>query len=178
MNVDYKKSVGVFGLALPLLFFFALFIALFVGKSWVTKNYQKKAVVYEQSQNRQRQIVQLEKKVEAQSDSLKRWKALVESGTRRSFLDQWKLAGRPFKSKEFKMDLPAWSKSQGLAQGVAQPATQVSISFVATFKAIQMALLDVETRFPQMQLDSLDLKPSGDGYTLEIQTKHTIWTKD
>jgi len=179
MSVDYKKSVGVFGFALPLGFLLVLMLGLLIGKSWVSKRYQQKSTAYEQSQNRQRQIAQLDKKVKVQRERLSQWKSLIDQGSRRAVMNQWKAAGASFKAKEFKMDLPIWkNKSSGLGAGVNQPSTQVSISFVATYRAMQLALLNVETYFPQMQLDSLQMTPSKDGYTLNVKTTHTIWTKN
>ena len=41
---------------------------------------------------------------------------------------------------------------------------------------MQLALLEVETKLPHMQLDSLTMTPADDGESINFNTTFTVWT--
>lgn len=177
MEQDFKKAVAVFGLVLPVLLIVALIVAVIVGKGRVTKTYKTRQAAYQQSQMQQKQLQLLRQKVAQEKEVLESWEALLAKESRRSFTQHWKEVGQSFKSREFQLELPTWqNQSSGLGQGHSQPASQVSMNFDATFRAMQIALLKMETRLPQMQLDSISMKLGQDGQTLNFQTQFTVWT--
>jgi len=179
MAMDYKKSVAVFGLAIPMFVLLALIVAVFVAKSHVSSTYQRRVQSHQQAKNLVRRIIQSEKEVESQKALLQTWNTMITSETRRSFLQHWKDAGKFYKPKEFQMDLPSWSnESSGLGKGGSQSAVQVTMNFDGSYRAMQTALMKVETRLPQMQLDEMEMRPNKDGRTMNFKTTHTIWTKD
>lgn len=177
MEQDFKKSVAVFGLAIPMMVVALCVIALLVGKSKVNKSYQAKSQSYQKSQLVNQKMTMLKEKVAQESKVLDSWEVMLAAESRRSFTQHWKQVGQAFKSKEFQLELPSWkNKSSGLGSQVSQPASQVSMTFDATFRAMQIALMEMETRLPQMQLDSIQLKSGSDGETLNFKTQFTVWT--
>ena len=58
-----------------------------------------------------------------------------------------------------------------------QSASQVEMNFSATFRAMQMLLIEIESTLPQMQLDSLSMSPDTGG-KLNFKTIYTVWTKN
>lgn len=177
MKHRYQKAVGVFGFALPLLFFILLITVLLVAKGRVDDTHALRKQAYEQDLNTKRQIAQLEKKMHTEKETLSAWRKMLKTENRRTFGEHWKRATQTFKGKEFQSSLPAWkSQSAGLGKGVKQPASQVTLTFDATFRAMQIALMEMETTLPQMQLDSMSMKPSKEGRTMNFQTTFTLWT--
>ncbi|NWK54876.1 hypothetical protein HW115_04600 [Verrucomicrobiaceae bacterium N1E253] len=179
MERNYKQSVTVFGLVLPMLFAVLCAVGLFIGLNYVNKTYQLKNRNYQQDQVVQREISLLKKQVVSQNETLSEWEALLAAENRRSFTQHWKDVGQTFKPNEFNMDLPTWqNQSRGLGKALPdQPASQVKMSFNATFRAMQTALMEIETRLPQLQLDSMKMKPSDNGKTLNFETTFTLWTE-
>ena len=67
--------------------------------------------------------------------------------------------------------------NNGLGKGVGQPVIQIEMKFLATFRAMQQALIAIESRLPQVQLDAFSMKPDSDGKRLNFTAKFTVWTK-
>jgi hypothetical protein len=177
MKANYQKAVGVFGFAIPLLFLILLISAVLVAHGRVDDTYRLRKRAFDQDLNTKRQIAQLEKKMHTEKEMLNAWLEMLAAENRRSFTEHWKTASLSFKGKELQWSLPAWkSQSAGLGKGVKQPASQVTMSFDATFRAMQIALMEMETRLPQMQLDSMSMKPNKEGRTMNFQTTFTLWT--
>jgi hypothetical protein len=51
------------------------------------------------------------------------------------------------------------------------------MSFIGTYRAMQLALMRLETTLPTMQLDSLDISENGNGQGVKFTTKYTVWTR-
>jgi len=177
MKYRYQKAVAVFGLAIPLFFLVLLIAAVLVAKGRVDDTHQLRGQAYLQDLNTTRQITQLEKKVHDEEEMRDAWQKMLAAENRRSFTEHWKRASGSFKGNEFRSSLPAWkSQSAGLGKNVKQPASQVTLTFDATFRAMQIALMEMETSLPQMQLDSMSMTPNKEGQTMNFQTTFTLWT--
>ena len=111
------------------------------------------------------------------ADTLKEWDRLLKTETRGSFLEHWKTAEGNFTGKELTKTSHNWvNYSEGIGRGVSQPASQVNMSFSATYRAMQLALMEMETTLPNMQLDSMTMTPDSNGKGLNFKTKFTVWT--
>ena len=176
MKTNYKKSVAVFGLAMPLLFLAFLIAAVLVAKGRVSDMYQVRERTHQQGVTMKRQLALLENKVRSKKERLQAWQTMLSQQSRSSFTQDWKDAGRSFKRNEFQSDLPAWkSKSSGLGGKLQQPASQVTMTFDASFRAMQTVLMEMETKLPQMQMDSMSMNPNPDGRTMNFKTTFTVW---
>ena len=176
METNYKKSVALYGLALPMLFLLLLIVAAVIAKGRVSDTYQKRELIHQQGLITNLQIKKLTKKVEAEKEILDSWTTMLSEDSRSSFAESWKEAGHSFERNEFQSDLPAWkSKSSGLGNKLKQPASQVTMIFDASFRAMQTALIEMETKLPQMQMDSMSMKPNKNGRTMDFTTTFTVW---
>ncbi|MBK1854445.1 hypothetical protein JO972_05720 [Verrucomicrobiaceae bacterium 5K15] len=178
MSSYYKNPVAVFGLMLPLLGFAVLAAGAFYGSSTINKKFKKKKRVYDRAQVAERAMLQLQAKVGQNGPALKRWEELMSTETRSTFVDHWKEAEGKLKGTEFTRAQHNWiNYSEGLGKGVAQPASQVEMNFAATYRAMQIALLEIESELPQLQLDSLTMSPGATGGKLNFKTTFTVWTQ-
>ena len=58
----------------------------------------------------------------------------------------------------------------------AQPSSQVRMAFRGTFRTMQRAFLELETRMPQLQLQELRIDPStSQSSLLNFQVTYTAW---
>lgn len=176
-EINYKQAITVFGAALPLaLMAVVAGIALYMSSS-TSSEYKKKKKAYDKAQVEIKQTMELQGKVQKKADYLKEWDHMLATETRGTFLEHWKTAEKKFSGKELTKTSHNWTNySDGLGKGITQPASQVSMSFTATYRAMQLALLEMETKLPQMQLDSLTMTPDDNGESINFNTVFTVWT--
>ncbi|MFK7910258.1 MAG: hypothetical protein AB8F34_06605 [Akkermansiaceae bacterium] len=177
MNDNYKKSVTLFGIALPcLLMAIVVGVVLYMSSS-ISTEYTKKKKAYDKAQVGLKQTMELQGKVQETSQYLREWDHLLNTETRGTFVEHLKTAEEKFSGKELTKTNHNWvNYSSGLGKGITQPASQLNMSFSATYRAMQLALLELETKLPHMQLDSLTMTPEKNGETINFKTTHTIWT--
>lgn len=176
---NYKKAVGVFGIAIPMVVMTGLALFALSKASDVEKKYLAKERLLKREQIIKMQNAALKKQVKEQEEALNGWKELIAGESPRTFLQHWKETEKQFKSDEFIRELPVWqNRSTGIGKGVGQEAGQVVMTFDATYRAMQTALLEMETRLPQMQLDSIEISPSKQGGLLNFKTQHTVWANE
>ena len=66
--------------------------------------------------------------------------------------------------------------SGGIGSASAQNSSQIRMGFRGTFRTLQRAFLELETRMPQLQLESISLQPvSTSGFLLTAQITYTAW---
>ena len=176
-NEYYKQSVTVFGIAIPLgLMVLMGGIAMYMASS-TSAEYKKKKVAYDQAQTAMKETVALQGQLQKSSEYLESWDKMMKTETRGSFLEHWKVAEKKFTGKELTKTSHNWTNySDGMGKGINQPASQVKMSFSATYRAMQLAMMEMETKLPQMQLDSMTMTPSSNGESLNFETKFTVWT--
>jgi hypothetical protein len=177
MNEYYKKSVAVFGMGIPLLLMVVIGgVALYMSSS-VGADYEKKKKTYDTAQKTLRETMELQGKVKRNAEQLKAWDQLMATETRGSFLEHWKTAEKKFSGKELTKSSHNWTNySQGIGLGASQSASQVNMSFTATFRAMQLALMEMESQLPNMQLDSIKMTADSSGKAINFNTTFTVWT--
>lgn len=179
MNSYYKHSVAVFGLTLPLLAVAVVAGACLYGVSSIDQKFKKKHIVYNKAQIEEQKTTELQGRVAQNGNHLKDWQKVLSSETRGSFVEHWKVAEKKFTGKEFTRAPHNWvNYSEGLGKGIDQPASQVEMNFSATYRAMQLALMEIESKLPQLQLDSLTMTPDNSGEKLNFKTKFTVWTQN
>ena len=176
-NEYYKQSVTVFGIVIPLVLMLVVGLAALYMSSSTATEYKKKKVVYDQAQTEMKATVALQTQLQEKGKYIEEWDKMLKTETRGSFLEHWKTAEAKFSGKELTKTSHNWlNYSEGLGKGINQPASQVNMSFSATYRAMQLALMEMETKLPQMQLDSMTITPSSNGESLDFKTKFTVWT--
>ena len=177
MSDYYKQPVAVFGLALPMLVIVIIAGVVIYMSSSVSREYASKKKQYDISLNAKRESMELLGRVNANKKLLSVWDGMMRSETRGTFLEHWKNAEKKFTGKELTKSSHNWTKySEGLGRGIGQPASQVKMTFLATYRAMQTALMEMESTLPQMQLDSLTMSPDSNGKGINFETTYTVWT--
>ena len=64
----------------------------------------------------------------------------------------------------------------GFGSVAAQSSSQIRIAFRGTYRTLQRAFLELETRMPQLQLQDLRIDPSSNQSSLmNFQVTYTAW---
>jgi len=145
--------------------------------SSVSSEHLVKKRKYDKAQVEMRQSMELLGKVNKNKALLSEWDRMMRTETRGTFLEHWKKAEKKFSGKELTKSSHNWvNYSEGLGRGVSQPASQVNMTFLATYRAMQAALMEIESTLPNMQLDSLTMTPASSGKGIDFKTTFTVWT--
>lgn len=177
MSDYYRQPIAVFGLIIPIVVAVLMAGSVLYYTGSVKRKFAVKQKEYDLSQQAKRKIMMLRGQVNQNRESLKAWDEMLKTETRGTFLEHWRDASKDFNGKELTKTSRSWiNYSEGIGKGVAQPSSQVVMSFVGTYRAMQQALMNLETMLPTMQLDSLDMSPEDSGKGVKFTTTHTVWT--
>ncbi|MFP6865468.1 MAG: hypothetical protein VCA35_05960 [Roseibacillus sp.] len=179
MNPHYKEPVIIFGLVAPLLLIVLVFALGFHFRGKFEKTYEARLRKYEDYKSVEAQREALEKKIRTQEPHMNRWMRLFEKPTATAvngFFSEYQKRqdGKKFQQTKFRRT----SSSGGIGGASSQPSIQLQLAFRGTFRALQNAFLELETRMPQLQLDSIKLsiaQPNQD--TLNADLIYTAWQK-
>jgi hypothetical protein len=173
----YRKSILVFGVALPLFTSALLLSACYVIQSKVADSFQRKQQGYKMYQANKITQNQLQSQVSKQKTNLDRWNILLKQETASALSTQLQQISEHLSSKDFARTAfdPTGPKA-GFANISAQKSSQIKIAFRGTFTALQKAFLELETRMPQLQLQDLKIDPSSNqSALLNVQVNYTAW---
>ncbi len=176
MNL-YRKSILLFGIALPLFATVLLLGICYIVQSKVATSFKSKQQGYKTYQANKVTQNQLQTQVAKQSTNLVRWNTLLKQETASALSTQLQQIGEHFSSKDFvKTAFDPTGPKSGFANVSSQKSSQVKIAFRGTFTALQKAFLELETRMPQLQLQDLKIDPSSNQSTLlNVQVNYTAW---
>jgi len=172
----YKQSIIVFGIVLPIVAIAAVIGGFHVVKSKMTASHAIKSEqyrIYSQSRNA---AMEIEAKIGRQRPHLTRWKADLAAETTSTVRTHLKAIGEKLPSKEFQETAfdPINTKG-GFGSSSLQKSSQLRLAFRGTYRSVQRALTDLESRMPQLQLQDLKIDPGNQSSLLNFQVTFTAW---
>jgi hypothetical protein len=173
----YRQPIIIFGAVLPILGAIALVAtgSMLTSKMSASFNNKQNAYqAYEQSLKASRDI---EAEVIRQRKHLERWNAELSAETASAVTGNLREIAETLPNKEFQQtgfERPAGSSGFGTAS--AQKSSQVRIGFRGTYRTLQRAFLDLETRMPQLQMQEMKMEPMSSSTSLmNVQVTYTAW---
>lgn len=175
----YRNSIILFGIVIPSVLIAALVGASFVVKGKIAASFDNKMTNFKTFQQGQKAGQAIEKEVTLQRQHLARWDALVEKDTASAVTSQLREISENLPSKEFQQTAFERSGAKGGLSGTAaQKSSQIRIAFRGTYRTMQRAFLELETRMPHLQLEDLKIDPSNNLTSLlNFQVTYTAWEK-
>ncbi len=172
----YKQPIILFGIVLPLLGIFAAMGAFYVLKSRMTESFAQKTSEYGAYSMSQKMAMETEGRVRIQREHLARWKKDLSAETTSTMRTHLKAISEKLPPKEFQeTNFEPASTKTGLGVVSAQKSSQIRLGFRGTFRSVQRALLELETRMPQLQLQDLKVSPSSQSSLLNFQITYIAW---
>lgn len=178
----YRQSTIVFGLILPLLGMGLLTGAGFVMYSKVQGSMANKQQQLNQFELSHRESELMEKKLQDQRKFLQQWNRLLEEESASAVNKKLGALAKVLPSKEFqKSGFDRTPGASGLATNNPQHSSQIRVAFRGTYRTMQRAFLELETKLPQLQLQDLRITPTsaqgqgGQFSLLNFQASYTAW---
>ena len=175
MNL-YRTPIALFGFVLPVFVTGALAGVALVVKSKIEASFNEKLGHFQgYEQNR---ILALAREAEnsRKRESYKRWEEMLSKETASSIGTTLAAIEDKLPSKEFQVttrDFPA--NRAGFAAVSAQNSGQVHLAFRATYRSMQQAFLELESRMPHLQLQDMRIDPSNNSNSLNFDVYYTSW---
>lgn len=173
----YRQTIALFGVVLPIAIAAVVVGVGFLLKSQVAasfENKQSKSKAFEMGRKAGHEI---ETQVASQREHVERWNALLAQETASAVTINLREIYEHLPGKEIQQ--AAFERLQGkggFGAISAQGSSQIRIAFRGTFRTMQRAFLELETRMPQLQLQELRIDPSSSQSTLlNFQVIYTAW---
>jgi len=176
----YRQSIILFGIVLPVLACALLAAVGFTLKSKTLESYDNKQTLYRSHEINRVLALNSEKKITIQRPHLVHWNELLAEDPASAVNINLRAIAEILPAKEFQKT--AFERSpgrSGFGAAVAQPSSQLRIVFRGTFRTMQHAFLELETRMPQLQLQDLRIDPNSNPQNpsalLSYQVSYTAW---
>ena len=175
MNL-YRTPIALFGFVLPVFITDALAGAALIVKSRIEASFNGKLSHFQGYEQNRIQALAREAENGKKRDHYKTWETLLSKETASNVGSTLAVIEDKMPSKEFQVttrDFPA--NRAGFASVSAQNSGQVHLAFRATFRTMQAAFLELETRMPHLQLQELRIDPSANSNSLNFDVYYTAW---
>ncbi len=173
----YRQTIILFGVIVPV-----LCAAIVVGigsmlKSKMAASFDNKQKTYKTYEQARHAGLKIEAEVIRQREHLERWNEQLSLETASTVATNLREISDQLPSKEIQQtafERPNGSGGFGVAS--AQNSSQIRIGFRGTYRTLQRAFLELETRMPQLQLQELKLDPINTHSSLmNLQVTYTAW---
>lgn len=178
MNL-YRKNIAVFGLALPVLGAVLIVVACGFLKGKMKTSFEVKQSNFRTYEQGRLAALEIETTVTRQLPHLERWEKSLSEETASSVGTNLREIYSHLPNKEIQQtafERPGGAVGFGAAS--AQKSSQIRIAMRGTFRTLQRAFLELETRMPQLQLEELRMEPvTSHASQLNFQVTYTAWEK-
>lgn len=176
----YRQSIALFGIGLPAIAAVVLIGLGFLAKSQIVASFKNKQGLFKTYQADFHKAQSEETAIIRQREHVQRWNALLEEESSSAVNNHLRTIAGILPPKEFqKTAFERTSGSAGFAATSAQPASQLKIIFRGTYRTMQRAFLELETRMPQLQLQEMRIEPNSNQQNpsplLNVQVTYTAW---
>lgn len=175
----YRQSIILFGFVVPLAICAAVVGGGMILKSKTSASFGEKQTLYKSAENDRVGSLGIEAQISKKRPHMERWISQVEKETANAITSHLKQIGDSLPPKEFQQTAVEYPTNRtGFATVSAQDSSQVRLAFRGTFRSVQLALAELESRMPQLQLQEFKIDPSSSSSsTLNFQVTYTAWEK-
>lgn len=173
----YRQPIALFGIVLPIAMAAVVVGICFLLKSQMTGSFENKQTKYKAYEMARMAGLEIESQVTRQRPDIERWNALFAQETNSAVTINLKEIAENLPSKEMQKTASERLQAKaGFGAVSAQGSSQIRIAFRGTFRTMQRAFLELETRMPQLQLQELRIDPSSSQSSLlNFQVIYTAW---
>jgi len=175
----YRQTIILFGIILPVIGAAALVGIGFALKSKMADSFDNKQKNYKTYEQGRLAGLEIEAQVTRQRQHIDRWNTQLAQETASAVTTNLREISEHLPPKEIQQTaFERPSGNGGFGSISAQRSSQIRIAFRGTFRTMQRAFLELETRMPQLQLQELRIDQSSSQSTLlNFQVTYTAWEK-
>lgn len=175
--MHYRQSILLFGLILPLVLAGLIVGGAFYARQSVAQSYGAKEKQFKLYEQNKRGAEALEKELTVKREYVKQWKSLLAEETKSQVNNHIrKIQDSPL-GKEFQQtSTDSLNMPGGFASVSAQKSSQIRLGFRGTYRALQRAFLELETRMPQLQMQELKIDANASQASMNnVDITYTAW---
>jgi len=173
----YRQSILLFGLIIPLLLAGLVVGGAFYARQNVAESFVAKEKQFRLYDLNKRSTEALDKDLGPKRDHVIRWKSLLAEETKSQVNNHIrKIQDSPL-GKEFQQtSTESLNTPGGFASVSAQKSSQIRLGFRGTYRALQRAFLELETRMPQLQLQEIKIDANSTQASMNnVDVTYTAW---
>lgn len=173
----YRQPIIIFGIALPVVVAFVIVGLCLMFKGRIETSYENKKKNYTAYEQGHMAGLAIENQVSRQHQHMERWNEQLSQETASTVTSNLRSIAEHLPKKEYQQTAfdPSNTKG-GFGMVSAQNSSQLRIAFRGSFRTMQRAFLELETRMPQLQLQDLKIDPSSSqSALLNFQVTYTAW---
>jgi hypothetical protein len=173
----YRQTIILFGIIIPLVIATAVAAGGFLLKSQMASSFENKQKTYKTYEQGRLAGLAIEAQVTRQRHHLERWNEQLSQETASSVATNLRKIAEHLPGKEIQQTaFERPSANGGFGTASAQKSSQLRIAFRGTYRTMQRAFLELETRMPQLQLQELQISSNSNQSTLlNFQVTYTAW---
>lgn len=175
MNL-YRQAIALFGFVVPVVIAAGVIAIGLTVKGRISDSFNEKCSHFEGFKQNKVSTLALEAKISKKREHISQWEELVSKETASTISSNLRIVEERLPSKEFQITGQQFPTAKaGFAAVSGQNSAQVRLAFRATYRSMQRALLELETRMPQLQLQELRMEPSANSNNLNFEVNYTAW---
>lgn len=173
----YRQTIILFGIVIPAVITAVLIGICFLVKSNMSESFENKKQNYTIYESSRVGGLGIEAIVTRQRQHLERWNIQLAQETASAVTTNLREISEHLPSKEIQQTAFERPTDRGGFGSVsAQASSQIRIAFRGTFRTLQQAFLELETRMPRLQLLDLKIDPSStQSALLNFQVTYNAW---
>jgi hypothetical protein len=175
----YQQPIILFGIMLPVIVGSVLVGICYMLQSNMEASFADKQNGFKEAEASRRAGVAIEAQIGSQRQDIARWEKLLSQETASAVTTNLREVAKDLPSKEYQQTSFECPGSKGtFGTNTAQNSSLIRIAFRGSYRTMQRAFLDLETRMPQLQLQELKIDPSaGISSLLKFEVTYTAWEK-
>lgn len=177
----YKKPIIIFGIVIPLLICGIVLGACAYVRGKINASFESKVMHYSGYEASRLGSLGIEAQISRQREDYERWNEQLSQETFSLVTTNLRTIGESLPPKEFQQTaFERLNQSGGFGSITAQKSSGLKFNFRGTFRTVQRAFLELETRMPNLQLQELRIDPNttADSSLLNFQVTYTAWENE
>lgn len=173
----YRQTIILFGAVLPIVCAAAVVGIGSIVKGRMAASFEVKQTTYKAYEQSRLAGLNIEAQVNRQREHLVRWNNHLSKETASTVATNLREITEGLPGKEIQQTaFERLNGKAGFGVGSAQNSSQIRIAFRGTYRTLQRAFLDLETRMPQLQLQEFKMDPIATNSSLmNFQVGYTAW---
>jgi hypothetical protein len=174
----YKQSIIVFGIVIPLFIATVVIGVCAYVRGKITGSFDNKVQYYSGYEKSRMGSLTIEAQLSRQRADFDRWNQLTKQETFSLVTTNLRAIGEDLPAKEFQQTaFERLGQSGGFGSVSAQKSSGLKFNFRGTYRTVQKAFLELETRMPNLQLQELKIEPNltPESSLLNFQVTYTAW---